>query len=303
VPIGRPIANTTCYVLDRWRQPVPVGAPGRLYIGGAGIARGYVGQDGLTADRFLPNPFTAAAARMYDTGDLARWLPDGTIEFLGRADEQVKIRGFRVEPAEVEAALRAHPDVLDAVVVTHDDGGDVRLVAYCVAGPQADDHALRDHLADWLPEYMIPGAIVALDALPLTPSGKVDRQALPAPNGGGRNGYVAPSSPIEEAVAAIWSQVLGIERVGVEDNFFTLGGHSLLATQVVAQLRTDFAIQLPLHSLFTSPTVASLSAEIVETMSSANGDETAKLVAELEGLSDGEAERLLAEELAALDEA
>jgi amino acid adenylation domain-containing protein len=305
VPIGRPIANTTCYVLDQGHQPVPLGAPGRLYIGGAGVARGYVGQDALTGERFLDDPFAPAGGRVYDTGDLARWLPDGTLEFLGRADEQVKIRGFRVEPAEVGAALRSYPGLADVAVVTRGDAPDVSLVAYCVAGPEVGEAELRGHLADLLPDYMIPAAIVILDKLPLTPSGKLDRQALPAPTAGGSgaaNGYVAPRTPIEEAVAAIWSQVLGVERVGVEDNFFTLGGHSLLATQVVAHVRTDFAIELPLHSLFTSPTVASLSAEVMEMMGTFDDDETAKLVAELEGLSDGEAERLLAGELSVLEE-
>ncbi len=300
VPIGKPISNTSCYVLDDRLQPAPLGAPGRLFIGGAGVARDYIGQPELTAERFVADPFAGGDARMYDTGDRVRWLPDGTIEFLGRVDEQVKIRGFRIEPGEVEGALRTHPSVRDAAVVAIEDAsGEVRLVAYCATEAAVTADELRHHLAQWVPGYMIPSAIHTLDSLPLTPSGKVDRQALPdlavASESGTDAAYVAPGTELEEKVAAIWANVLGLERVGVEDDFFALGGHSLLATQVVAQVRTDLAVDLPLHSLFTSPTVASLSAEIVALMGEAEGDETAKLVAQLEGLSDEEAERLLAE--------
>jgi amino acid adenylation domain-containing protein len=300
VPIGKPISNTRCYVLDALSRPVSLGVPGRLFIGGAGVARGYVGQPELTAERFLTDPFTSGDGRMYDTGDRVRWLPDGTLEFLGRVDEQVKIRGFRVEPGEVEGALRSHPSVRDAsVVATEDAPGDVRLVAYCAVDAPVTTEELRDHLAEWVPAFMIPSSFFTLDALPLTPSGKVDRMALPelavAIAAGTEDTFLAPRTELEETVAGIWAKVLGIERVGVEDDFFALGGHSLLATQVVAQVRTDLAVDLPLHSLFTSPTVASLSAEIVALMGDAEGDETAKLVAELEGLSDEEAARLLAE--------
>ena len=301
VPIGRPISNTSCYVLDAGQGLAPIGVGGRLFIAGAGVARGYIGEPELTAEKFSPNPFAAdGSARMYDTGDLARWLPDGTLEFLGRADEQVKIRGYRVEPAEVETALRSHPGVREAIAVTQPSAAsEPRLVAYCTVDGTLDSEQLRGHLADWLPDYMLPGAIVIVAELPRTPSGKIDRLALPDPDLAGAESaeYVAPRTPLEEAVAAIWAQVLGMERVGVEDDFFALGGHSLLATQVVAQVRSDFAVDLPLHSLFTCPTVATLAAEIVRMMGDSEGDETARLMSELEGMSDEEAQRLLAEDL------
>jgi amino acid adenylation domain-containing protein len=306
VPIGGPVANDACYVLDERLQPVPLGAPGRLFIGGAGVARGYVGATELTAERFLEDPFaTTPGARMYDTGDVARWLPDGALEFLGRVDEQVKIRGYRVEPAEVETALRSHPVVREAVVTTWESAaGDVRLVAYCTVDGVTDPTDLRGYLGTLLPEFMLPSAIAVLDSFPQTPSGKVDRLALPDPETIGETtaaDYVAPRTPLEETVAQIWCHVLGIERIGVEDDFFALGGHSLLATQVVAQVRSDFAVDLPLHSLFTYPTVASLTGEIMRMMGRSDEQETAALMAELEGLSDEEAERLLAGELPAAD--
>jgi amino acid adenylation domain-containing protein len=300
VPIGRPIAGASCYLLSERRTPVPLGAPGTLHVGGAGVARGYVGAPELTAERFLPDPFGASpTARMYDTGDVARWLPDGTLEFLGRVDEQVKIRGYRVEPAEVEGALRAHANVRDAVVIARAVNADqIQLIAYCTLDRAVDQAQLKAHLAQWLPEFMLPSSIVALDAFPVTPSGKIDRLALPDPDQGSESGaeYVAPRTPVEQAIADIWAHVLGVERIGVEDDFFALGGHSLLATQVVAQVRSDFAVDLPLHSLFTYPTVASLTADIVTMMGASEQEETAALMAELEGLSDEEAERLLAGE-------
>ncbi len=298
VPIGRPIDNAACYVLDDQQRPVPVGVTGRLFIAGAGVARGYLGAPELTEERFLPDPF-GAAGRMYDTGDLARWLPDGTLEFLGRVDEQVKIRGYRVEPAEVESALRAHPGVRSAAVVAHTGAaGDTRLVAYCATQGGVTAAALIQHLEQWVPEFMVPAAIVLMDALPLTASGKIDRLSLPDPASleHGSEDYLAPRSPMEDAVAGIWSRVLGLDKVGVQDDFFALGGHSLLATQVVAQVRSDFAVDLPLHSLFTYPTVESLTAEIVQMIGESDQDETAALLAELENLSDEDAERLLASE-------
>jgi amino acid adenylation domain-containing protein len=301
VPIGRPISNTSCYVVDGGGAPTPIGVSGRLLIGGAGVARGYVGEPELTAERFFADPFvTTGGARVYDTGDLARWLGDGTLEFMGRVDEQVKIRGYRVEPAEVDTALRRHTGVREAITVAHvADGGEMRLVAYCTIEEGVEKAGLQTHLAEWLPEYMLPGAIVVVEEIPRTPSGKIDRLALPDPDLAGADGadYVAPRAPLEEAIAAIWAQVLGVPRVSVEDDFFVLGGHSLLATQVVAQVRSDFAVDLPLHSLFMHPTVATLAAEIGGMMSDSEGDETARLMAELEGMSDEEAERLLAEDL------
>jgi amino acid adenylation domain-containing protein len=300
VPIGKPLAGDRAYVLDANRRLVPIGAPGRLHLGGAGVARGYIGAPELTRERFLPDPFAGAeGARMYDTGDIARWLPDGVLEFLGRVDEQVKIRGYRVEPAEVETALRTHAAVREAVVLARASAaGDMKLVAYCTLEQAVSEADLAEHLARWLPEYMLPSAIVTLDALPMTPSGKVDRLALPDPEetDGDHANQVAPRTPVERALAEIWAQVLGVETVGVHDDFFALGGHSLLATQVVAQVRTDFALELPLHSLFTYPTIEALAAEVVSMMSDSEGDETAKLMAELEGLTDEEADRLLAGE-------
>ena len=298
VPIGGPLANTRTHVLDGHRRPVPVGVPGWLHIAGAGVARGYIGSGELTAERFVADP-DEPGALMYDTGDLARWLPDGTLEFLGRTDDQLKIRGYRVEPAEVEAALRAHPAVSDAIVVPWTSGaGDVRLVAYVAAAAGAAEDELRTHLGDRVPDFMLPSIITVLPALPRTPSGKVDRQALPDPSEAEHAGadYVVPASPMEETLAEIWAHVLGVDRVGRDDDFFALGGHSLLATQVVAQVRSDFAIDLPLHSLFSYSTVATLTAEIVQMMGDSEEEETARLVAELEGLSDEEAERLLAGE-------
>jgi acyl carrier protein len=298
VPIGHPIANTRCYVLDRWGEPVAIGAPGALFIAGAGVAPGYVGRPELTAERFSPDPF-AGDGVMYDTGDLARWLPDGTLEYLGRADEQVKIRGFRVEPGEVEAALRAHPAIREVAVVVRDDAhGHPRLVAYCAHGPELSQAEMASHTAGLVPDYMIPAVFVSLDALPLTPSGKVDARALPDPAepGADGDGWVEPSTPLERAVAALWSDVLGIERIGADDDFFALGGHSLLAAQVVAQVRTDFAVELPMHSLFTMPTVATLSEEIGRLLESGDQDETARLLASVEGMSDEEVERMLAEQ-------
>jgi amino acid adenylation domain-containing protein len=302
VPIGRPLANTVCYVLDGQNRPVPEGVAGQLFVGGSGVARGYVGQPELTSERFVTDPFAGAGARMYATGDLARRLPDGTIEFLGRADDQVKIRGFRIEPAEIETVLRAFPSVREAVVLAREDGRrEHRLVAY-VVGEGVGVEELRRHVAEWVPEPMIPSAFVVLDDLPRTPSGKIDRLALPAPEDaetGPQRTYVAPRTPIEEAVAAIWREVLGVEKVGVDDDFFALGGHSLLATQIIAQIRSDLSVDLPLHSLFTSPTVAALSQQIVDLLGEGGDEETEQLLAHLEGLSDEEAERLLAGELGA----
>jgi acyl carrier protein len=237
---------------------------------------------------------------MYDTGDVARWLPDGNLEFLGRADEQLKLRGYRVEPAEVEAALRSHAQVHEAVaVIQASAGGEPRLLAYCAGEGALQPEQLHSHLADWLPEHMMPGAIVVLEELPRTPSGKIDKLALPDPDAASAKAieYIAPRTPLEQELARIWEQVLGVERIGAEDDFFALGGHSLLATQVVARVRSDFAVELPLHSLFTYPTVASLAAEMVDMMGATEADETDRLMAELEGMSDEEAQRLLAHDL------
>ncbi len=268
VPIGRPIGNTRVYVLDAHGQPVPAGVTGELFIGGDGVARGYVGQPGLTAERFVPDAFSGVpGARLYRTGDLTRWRRDGVLEFLGRADAQVKVRGYRIELAEVEAALLRHPDVAEAVVVAREaTSSDKRLVAYVTAseGRALDAESLREHLGDTLPEYMVPSAFVVLKALPLTSNGKVDRKALPAPDfaSGAREGYVAPRTPTEQALAALFAEVLGLEQVGLHGHFFELGGHSLLATRAVSRVRAAFGIELPIRELFEAPTVVALAERI-----------------------------------------
>ncbi|WP_338282824.1 amino acid adenylation domain-containing protein, partial [Corallococcus caeni] len=279
--IGRPLEGTQAYVLDTHGQPVPVGVPGELYLGGEGLARGYLGQPGLTAERFVPNPYGAAGTRLYRTGDKARWGRDGTLEYLGRMDFQVKVRGFRIELGEVETALGEQPTVRDVVVVVREDApGDKRLVAYVVAQPghTVESAALRSALKGRLPEYMVPSAFVVLEALPLNANGKVDRKALPKPEAGAERTrqYVAPRTKTEEVLTNIWAQVLGAKQVGVEDSFFELGGHSLLATQAVSRIRTAFNIDLPLRALFESPTVAELARKVE---SATQGDAVPKLVA------------------------
>ncbi|MCA1681610.1 MAG: amino acid adenylation domain-containing protein, partial [Actinobacteria bacterium] len=263
--IGRPAGNLAAYVLDAALDPVPVGVAGELYLAGAQLARGYLHRPGLTAQRFMACPFGAPGARMYRTGDVVRWTTSGALEYLGRADEQVKIRGYRIEPGEIETALLAHPEVAKAVVIARNDGGHHRLVAYLV--PTATDAlatvgtaGLRSWLKQTLPEYMLPSAFVQLDQLPLTPSGKVDRRALPAPDGAQRpeSEYVAPRTPTEQVLADVWAQVLRVERVGVQDNFFELGGDSILSIQVVSRVRVAFGVEVSLRSLFINPTVAGL---------------------------------------------
>ncbi|WP_323074014.1 non-ribosomal peptide synthetase [Mycetohabitans endofungorum] len=268
VPIGRPIANTRVYLLDAHGQPVPLGAVGVLYIGGVGVARGYLNRPELTAERFVPDPFSDDAdARLYKTGDLARYLPDGNLEFLGRNDEQVKIRGFRIEPGEIEACLTAHPQVRDAVVVATGEDSAKRLVAYVQA--EADEplaSTLRAQVAASLPEYMVPSAFVRLDAWPLTPNGKLDRRALPAPDDEAlaHQAYEAPQGELETTLAAIWAELLGVERVGRHDSFFALGGHSLLAMRLISRVRTALGIDLAIRTLFEAPTLAGLARHLVK---------------------------------------
>ncbi|MGA3978868.1 amino acid adenylation domain-containing protein, partial [Ralstonia nicotianae] len=260
--IGRPLANTRAYLLDARQQPVPVGVAGELCIGGAGVARGYLNRPELTAERFLPDPFSGeAGARMYRTGDLGRWLPDGRIEYLGRNDHQVKIRGFRIEPGEIQAVLEQHPDVVQAAVVAHEDAaGGKQLVGYAVAAGAArlEPAALRRYLAERLPDYMVPAAMVRLDALPLTANGKIDRQALPAPDFGAGANARAPLTPNEHALAALFAEALGLDKVGIDDSFFDLGGHSLLATRLVSRIRAELDAALPVRALFEAPSVALL---------------------------------------------
>ncbi len=254
--IGRPIDGLRVYLLDRSLQPMPPGVAGELCVGGPALARGYLGDPGRTAERFLPDPW-GSGERLYRTGDLCRWRRDGEIEFLGRVDHQVKIRGQRIELGEIEAALAALPGVREAAVVKHDD----RLVAYVAGEVAAED--LRAALRERLPDYMVPAAFVTLETLPLTPNGKMDRKALPAPEPrSAAETYLAPRTPVEEVVAGIWAELLGLERVGLDGHFFVLGGHSLLAAQVISRLRSAFGIELPVRDLFEAPTVEDLAARV-----------------------------------------
>jgi amino acid adenylation domain-containing protein len=264
LPLGRPLPGSRIHLLDRNLAPVPVGVAGELCIAGSGLARGYLGAPAQTAERFVPDPLgREPGGRLYRTGDLARSWPDGLLEFVGRLDHQIKIRGFRVELGEVEAALKAHPGLVDAVVVAREQAvGGRGLIAYVVAREPLDARRLREFLGDRLPAYMVPSAFVVLDELPRTPHGKVDRRALPDPQRVEPAGSVAPRTPLEELLAAIWGEVLGRERVGVEESFFELGGHSLLATQVMSRVRRTFEVDLPLRSLFEEPTVAAFAARV-----------------------------------------
>jgi acyl-coenzyme A synthetase/AMP-(fatty) acid ligase/acyl carrier protein len=269
--IGRSIANTQAYVLDRWQQVMPVGVVGELYIGGVGVGRGYLARPELTAGRFVPDGVSGRAGeRLYRTGDLVRYRSDGQLEFVGRVDHQLKLHGFRVELGEIEAVLREHAAVRDSVVVAHrENESELRLVAY-VSGefPEGQSPAdeLRKFMQKKLPEYMIPASFMVLPELPLTPNGKVDRTKLPAParNSNGAT-YVGPRTPTEELLARIWCEVFDVEQVSVTENFFELGGHSLLATQAVSRVRKEFDIELPVRSLFEFPTIGELAALIEET--------------------------------------
>jgi hypothetical protein len=269
--IGRPLANVEAWVLGPALELLPVGAIGELCLGGPGVGRGYVGRPALTAERFVPSPF-GDGARLYRTGDRARFRADGTLEFLGRADQQVKIRGYRIELGEIEAALGAHADVRGCAVVVRHDGGEARLCAYVVG--DADAAALREHLRARLPEYMVPAAFVALAALPLTANGKLDARALPAPDlAAGAGPYQAPRTETEAELAAIVGAVLHLPRVSVDADFFAIGGHSLLATQVMSRIRARFGVDVPVRALFESPTVAGIARAIDALVAAAHGDD------------------------------
>jgi surfactin family lipopeptide synthetase A len=298
-----------------------VGIPGELHIGGVGLARGYLNRPHLTAERFIPHPFSEqAGSRLYKSGDLVRRLPDGNLEYLGRLDHQVKVRGFRIELGEIETVLSQHEGLKDAVVLAREDTpGDRRLIAYCV--PQSPDtmqdtmpshSALRDFVRMQLPEYMAPAAFVMLKKLPLTSNGKVDRRALPKPEYARPDlgvEFVAPRTPMEEQLAEIWTQLLGVDQVGIYDNFFELGGHSLLATQLVSRVRETFEVELPVRSLFEMSRIADLTTTISQLQLTTGRDGSRiersergeknieELVAELEHLSDDEVQALLAEEM------
>ncbi|MDU6442549.1 MAG: non-ribosomal peptide synthetase, partial [Pantoea sp.] len=265
--IGRPISNTQIYILDEHGEPAPIGVAGEIYIGGAGVARGYLNRPELTAERFVEDRFSGeAGARLYRTGDLGRWLEDGTIAYLGRNDFQVKIRGFRIELGEIEARLSEHADVRDAAVIAREDApGDKRLVAYYVGDAAIGAEELRGHLAARLPDYMVPSAYVHLERLPLTPNGKLDRKALPAPEGAAfaAQVYAPPQGETEAAIARIWSELLGVERIGRHDNFFALGGHSLLAVMLVVRLRRSLDVELPLSEIFLNDGLSQLADRVV----------------------------------------
>jgi amino acid adenylation domain-containing protein len=289
--IGHPVANTQTYILDENLQQVPIGVAGELYIGGSGVARGYLNRPELTAERFIPNPFSDEhSACLYKTGDLARYFPDGQIAFMGRTDHQIKIRGYRIEPGEIVSVLNGHPAIQTSFAMAREDTpGDKRLVAYIVPVPGAHLTAssLQDTLVTRLPDYMLPAAFVRLEALPVTPNGKVDRNALPAPdvtNIVRDEVTVAPSTPTEERLVGIVATLLGLEQIGIDDDFFMLGGHSMLGTQLVVRIADTFGVDLSLHTLFESPTIRQLSAEIER-----------RIFARIEAMSDEEVLRLLAQ--------
>ncbi len=318
-PIGKPIANTQIYLVDPFMQPVPIGVPGELLIGGHNVARGYLNRAELTAERFVQLSVvskqysvnsnqllntdlmnTDSLNTVYRTGDLARYRADGNIEYLGRIDQQVKIRGFRIEPGEIEAVLNEHEAVREtAVLAKPDASGHKRLIAYVVTQPgqTADPLTLRNFLKDRLPEYMVPAQVMLLDEMPLTPSGKINRRGLPEPDESARavaQEFVAPGTAVEAVVAKVWREILSVERVGVNDNFFDLGGHSLLATQVVSRLKSSFKTNLPLRSLFESPTVAELAAEIVALEKQpGQAEKMASVLQKLRGMSSEQMKQLL----------
>src|SRR5262249_48330502 len=260
--------NTRIYLLDCHGEPVPIGVTGEIYIGGVQVARGYLNHPEQTGERFVPHPFSKdGGERLYQSGDLVRSGKDGNLEFVGRADHQVKIRGCRIEPGEVEAALGENPEIQEAAVVAHENiAGEKRLGGYVVwrEGAASDVRELRGYFRERLSEYMLPSALVALERLPLTPSGKLDRKMLPAPEGRQEEApYLAPRTPMEEMLVRVWAEVLRVERIGVHDNFFDLGGHSLIATSMISRVRSEIGIEMPLQSVFEAPTLEAFAGRIL----------------------------------------
>jgi acyl carrier protein len=302
VPIGRPVNQTQVYILDPARNPSPIGVAGELYIGGDGLACGYLNRPELTAEKFV----TIGGERLYRTGDLTRWMPDGNIEFLGRMDKQVKVRGFRVEPGEIEAALMAHPEVREAIVIARPaPGGSLQLIAYARCGESAREE-LRDFLLRRLPNFMVPSHFVAVAEFPLTPNGKVDHRALPDPLASAPPRPIAPPrNSTETVLEGIWREVLEREQVGIHDNFFQLGGHSLLAAQIIARISQSFDVEIPVRMIFEAPTIAELAETVDEARSRPAAhveislrrqpSQAEKLLARLDNLSDSEVEELLLE--------
>jgi amino acid adenylation domain-containing protein len=299
VPIGRPIANTQVHILDDQLQPVPIGVRGNLYIGGHGLARGYLNRPDLTSERFIPNPFnTKTGSRLYNSGDRAKYNPDGTVHFLGRKDDQVKVRGFRIELGEIEMVLRSHQAVVAAVAVVREDKpGDKRLVAYVVADSTLtlDAKTLRIFLKKNLPDYMVPSSFVILDELPLMPNGKIDRLGLPPPDRFlpyRESPFIHPRTPFEKLLAEIWGQILDLDKVGVYDDFFELGGHSMLVIQLIAWVRRDFGVELAMREVFEEPTVSAMAANILKKKAARDeGDNLAEILDEIEKLSADEVRR------------
>ena len=302
VPLGRPMSNQQLYILDKELRPVPIGVAGELCMSGAGLTNGYFKQPQQTAEKFVANPFSKdPSARLYRTGDLARFLPDGNIEYLGRIDHQIKIRGFRVEPAEVETALKRHPSVKQVVIVPEDrQSGERVLAAYVIPAVPLQGAELRTFLRKQLPEYMVPSRILMLEALPLNKNGKVDLPALAAlkeEEANSEHKGTEARTPEEQQLAAIWMEVLKRDRIGIHDNFLELGGHSLLATQIISRVRTTFRVQISLLTFLENPTIADLAGKIAESpRAQTDEEEMARLLQELDGISDEEAERLLAAE-------
>jgi acyl carrier protein len=307
IPIGRPIANIQIYILDRFLQPVPVGIPGELHIGGIGLARGYLNRPELTAEKFIQNPYGKPEDRLYKTGDLARFLPDGNVEYLGRIDQQVKVRGFRIELGEIESVLEEHPDVVQAVVVARNEGGGEKSLLACIVPKVLSDAPanspvtpaqLRVYLQSRLPEYMVPAAFTMLKQIPMTSSGKADRRALLEMNFAPVQrevAYIPPRTPLEEEVAAVWKEVLGLAQVGVQENFFEIGGHSLKATKVVMLLRNKLGINASLRLLFEHATIGEMSEALMQLLlDQAEEPALAEMIREVESLSDDEIDQLRA---------